>query len=162
VGSLGLGAQEGDPISRPALRELTARILAIDPDTLALTLDAGEPDDLFHGGPAERPLIALLAIGDLVRARFYESRVVRITPGTGGGLPEGVRPGQSVAVRPALRDGTVTAVDPLVPSITVLLDTGIERTFGVIHRSLLSGVEVGDVVTLTVTLPLLTDVERLP
>jgi hypothetical protein len=65
-------------------------------------------------------------------------------------------------VRPALRDGTVTAADPLEPSITVILDTGVERTFGVIHRSLLTGVAVGDVVTLTVTYPLLAHVERLP
>jgi hypothetical protein len=163
VGSLGLGAQAGDPISPPVVRTLISRITTIDPDTFSLTLDEAELDELFTAGPALRDVIAPHIIGEFVQVTFYDALVVRIAIGGGGSLPAGVRPGQSAAVRPALRDGTVTAVDPLARSITVILsDSGRERTFDVIHEALLVGVQVGDTVTLTVSHPLLTDVTFLP
>src|SRR5262245_61910865 len=110
VGSLGLGAQAGEPISPGTVRTIIAAIQSIDPDTFSITLDSEDADRLFAAPPAVRALIKLRAIGDRVSVTFYESRVVALTLGGGGTLPPGVRPGQTAAVRPALRDGTVTAV----------------------------------------------------
>ena len=98
VGSLELGAQAGDEISPPTVRTLIARIQTIDPEHFSVTLDQAEPDTLFTAGPVLRKVLVLLAIGDLVNVTFYEARVVAIAIGGGGGLPAGVRPGQSAGI----------------------------------------------------------------
>ena len=162
VGSLGLGAQVGEPISPPIERTGISTILAIDPEHFSLTLDQTDPDALFVADPALRAQIALLVVGDLVNVKYFDARVVRVAIGGGGGLPAGVRPGQSTAVRPLLLDGTVTAVDFFGRSITVVRTSGLELTLDVAHESLLLGVQVGDTVTLTVSRLHLTEVTRLP
>jgi hypothetical protein len=162
VASPGLVAQVGDPISPPTVRTLLSRIQTLDPNVLTLTLEDADPDDLFTAGPALRAIVAMRAVGELVSVTFYDPRVVRIEIGGGGTLPAGVRPGQSPAVRPFLFDATVTAIDVAARSITVIGPSGRERTFDVIHESILVGVEVGDTVTLTVSRPLITNLTLVP
>ena len=162
VGSPRLGAQAGEPISPPIVRTLSSTILTLDRDVLTLTLADGHPDDLFAAGPDLRARFAAHEIGDVVSVTFYDARVVGITLGGGGSLPEGVRPGQTPGVRPFIVDATVSALDFFGRSITVRFSSGPDRTFGVTHESLLVGVQVGDTVTLTVSRPLLSALEFAP
>jgi hypothetical protein len=161
LASPGLSAQQGDPISPPSVTTLTSRILTISQATLTLRLEDADPEDLFAAGPALRALLALRAEGDIVRVTYYRSRVVGITVGGGGTLPAGVRPGQSPGILPLLIDVTVLAMDPdpSAPTITVLFGNGAQRTYEVLHPQLLTGFQVGDVLTLTISRPLLTDIE---
>jgi hypothetical protein len=97
VGSLELGAQAADPISPPIVRALIARILAIHPETFALTLDQAEPDTLFTAGPerATAPRCLRSAI-----VEFYDARVVGIASGGRVGPAHG-HPARSLGGGPA-------------------------------------------------------------
>jgi hypothetical protein len=165
VVSPGLSAQSRDPIPPPSVRTLLSRIQTIDPAALTLTLQDADPEDLFAAGPALRAIIAARAAGDMVNVTFYRPRVVGIVVGAGGTLPAGVRPGQSPGVRPFIIEVTVLAIDPdpSGPTITVHHNVlGVDRTYEVLRPYLLDGLQVGDVLTLTISRPLLTAVDLAP
>jgi len=112
-----------------------------------------------------------MKVGDTVTAQYYESVAYEIRkPGIppapdaetdGGGKFVGDRPG-GVVVRKSLRTVTVEAIDPAVPSVTVMGADGTIVAYRVRRPEYLKDVKVGDVVTIRQTAALLIAVEAQP
>jgi Cu/Ag efflux protein CusF len=158
---LPLVARAQTPVTDTDAIELTTKIEAIDKTTRLVTLkDADGATETIHCGP-EMKRFDELKVGDTVTIRYYESVAYAIrTPGQPSGLPaatgtkvtrsQGARPGGTIA-RQETATVTIKAIDPKVPSITVLTEDGRTVSFKVEEKKNLEGVKVGDKVEVTYT-----------
>jgi ribosomal 50S subunit-recycling heat shock protein len=107
-------------------------------------------------------------VGDKVRLTYYESLVFQqVKPGqkSSGASDEaaltrakGAQPAGSIATQEK-RTVTVKAVDPSVPSITVMTDDGRTVSRKVEDKKNIEGVKAGDKIDITYTQALLTSIE---
>jgi Cu/Ag efflux protein CusF len=149
-------------VSQSDVVELTATIEAIDHDGRLITLrDKDGEEATVHAGP-EVKRFDELKVGDTVTFRYYESIVSRIRkPGeppakkSASGDPSvvrghGARPGATVSQQQTVTV-TVKAIDPKVPSVTVVTDKGHTASFKVEDRKNIKDLKVGDQVEITYT-----------
>jgi len=154
-------ARAQKPVTQTEAIELTTKIEAIDKTARLVTLKdkEGESETIYCGPEVKR--FDELKVGDTVTFRYYESVAYAIRkPGQPSGLPaetgpkvtrsQGARPGGTIAQQ---ETATVTlkAIDPKVPSVTVLTEDGRTVSFKVEDRKNLEGVKVGDKVEITYT-----------
>jgi len=145
-----------------------ATIVAIDSTTHSVTLrdEKGNEDTYDTTGVVKR--FDELKVGDKVKMTYYESLVFQLRkPG------EKVNP-ESASVAAARAKGapggtmatqqtttvTVKAVDPSVPSITVLTADGRTVTRKIEDKKNLEGVKAGDKIDITYTQALIATVEK--
>jgi Cu/Ag efflux protein CusF len=153
------------PITKSTTVRGTATIQAIDSTTRAITLktDKGE-EDTFTAGP-EITRFNELKVGDTVNITYVESMVVQIrkpgdaspTATTGDAAVTrgaGARPGATLGAQ-MKTTVTVKAIDPAVPSVTVVTADGRTVTRKIEDRKNLEGVKVGDKADITYTQALL-------
>ena len=137
----------------------TATITAIDQKTRSVTIKAEDGVvDTFTAGP-EVTRFNELKVGDTIKATYYESLVFQLRkPGdpappagasVGAGRLESV-PGGKIG-RQDTTTVTVKAVDPAVPSITVVTAGGAAITRKVADPKNLVGVKPGDKIDITYT-----------
>jgi Cu/Ag efflux protein CusF len=149
------------PVSKAEVQELTATIEAIDHDGRLITLKSkdGEEATVFAGPEVKR--FNELKVGDTVTFRYYESLVSRIRkpgepakPSTSGDPTvvrgKGARPGATVSQQQTITV-TVKAIDPKVPSVTVVTNTGHTSSFKVEDKNNIKDLKVGDQVEITYT-----------
>ena len=141
--------------------ELTATIEAIDYGSRLVTLkDKNGNFETLEAGP-EIKRFHELRIGDTVTFRYHEALVFKIRkPGEAAASSvnkpvtvtpdKGPRPG-GTASREMVLGVTVKAIDPKVPSITVLTDTGRVADYRVQDKDNLKGLAVGDRVEIAYT-----------
>jgi hypothetical protein len=137
----------------------TATITAIDKGSRSITLQAANGDrKTFTVGPAVKRFNEF-KVGDVIRATHYESLVLQLRkPGT---TPA---PSVSTSVAERLKDRlggvvamqettavTVKAVDPTVPSLTVVTAAGFTETWKIADPKNLEGVAPGDRIEMTYT-----------
>ena len=146
----------------------TATIQAIDNTTRTVTLrnEKGE-EDTFAVGPAMKRFDEL-KVGDKVRATYYESMVLQLLKPGDKANPASVEAALNRA-KSALPAGilttqqkqtvTVKAVDPAVPSITVVTEGGRTVTRKVDDPKNIAAVKAGDRIEITYTQALLMNVE---
>ncbi len=162
-------AQAQAPVTKTNMVTATATIQAIDSTsrTIALRDDKGL-EDTYHLGP-EVKRFDEMKVGDKVKMTYYESLVFQVRrPGdaapstvpTGAVTPgKGTLPGATAAVQQKA-SVSVTAVDPKVPSITVVTSDGRTVTRKVNEPKHLEGVKVGDKIDITYTVAVLVSLER--
>ena len=137
----------------------TATIQAIDPATRSVTLrnDKGEEDTFVAGPEVQR--FNELKVGDKIRLTYHESLVFELRKAgapsreSSDALAAGrlkAMPGGAVAVQQT-RTVTVKAVDPTVPSITVVTEDGRTITRKVEDRKNIEDVKPGDRIDITYT-----------
>jgi Cu/Ag efflux protein CusF len=158
---LPLVARAQKPVTQTDAIEVTAKIEAIDKTARLVTLKDKEGDtETIKCGP-EVKRFDELKVGDTVTFRYYESIAYSIRkPGQPSGLPaqteptvtrgQGARPGGTIAQQETATV-TVKAIDPKVPSVTVLTEDGRTVSFKVDDKKRLEGVNVGDKVEITYT-----------
>jgi hypothetical protein len=161
VVALPLAAQAQKPVSQTDAVELTTKIEAIDHTKRMVTLkDKDGVEETIHCGP-EVKRFDELKVGDTVTFRYYESIAYSIRkPGQPSGLPKGTDP-KVVRGQGAKPSGTISqqetatvtikAIDPKVPSVTVLTEDGRTASFKVEDPKNLKDVKVGDKVEVTYT-----------
>jgi Cu/Ag efflux protein CusF len=158
---LPLAARAQDPVTLTDVLEVTATIEAIDKTDRLVTLmdEDGETETIYCGPEVKR--FDELKVGDTVTFRYSESIAYAIRkPGQPSGLPtetgpaitrsQGARPGATIAQQETATV-TVKAVDPKVPSVTVLTEDGRTVSFRVEDKKNLKDVNVGDRVEITYT-----------
>ena len=103
-----------------------------------------------------------LKVGDSITFRYYESIAYAIRkPGQPSGLPattgepkvvrsQGAKPGATISQQETATV-TIKAIDPKVPSVTVLTEDGRTASFKVEDKNNLKDVKVGDKVEVTYT-----------
>ena len=141
--------------------ELKATIEAIDHDSRLVTLKDkdGNFETLVAGPEIKR--FHELKVGDTVTFRYHEALVFNIrkpgeAPAASVNKPvtvtrdKGPRPG-GTASREMVVGVTVKAIDPAIPSITVVTDTGRVADYRVQDKSNLKGLAVGDRVEIAYT-----------
>jgi len=144
----------------------TATIVAIDATTRSVTLktkDGGE--ETFKAGP-EITRFNELKVGDTIEVTYVESIVMRVQkPGEAPAATSGDAALTRNAGRPGATLGaqvsttvTVKALDPAVPSITVVTADGRTVTRKVEDKKNIEGVKVGDKIAITYTEALLMSV----
>lgn len=137
----------------------SATITAIDHATRSLTLrnDKGE-EDTFTASP-DVTRFDQLKVGDKIRLTYHESLVLQLRkPGTASNSPSDALaagqtksvPGAAIAAQQT-RTVTVKAVDPTVPSITVVTADGRTVTRKVEDKRNIENVAVGDRIDITYT-----------
>jgi hypothetical protein len=149
------------PITKSTTVRGTATIQAIDSSTRGITLkaDTGE-EDTFTAGP-EVTRFNELKVGDTVNIAYVESLVVQVrkpgdatpTATTGDAAltrNAGARPGGTLGAQ-VKTTVTVKAIDPAVPSVTVVTADGRTVTRKIEDRKNLEGVKVGDKADITYT-----------
>jgi Cu/Ag efflux protein CusF len=150
------------PVTQTEATELTTKIEAIDKTARLVTLKDkdGESETIYCGPEVKR--FDELKVGDTVTVRYYESIAYAIRkPGQPSGLPaatgdttitrsKGARPGGTIA-RQETATVTIKAIDPKVPSVTVLTGDGRTVSFKVEDKKNLKDVKVGDKVEITYT-----------
>jgi DNA helicase TIP49 (TBP-interacting protein) len=143
----------------------TATIQAIDKTTRAITLKTKDGEETFRAGP-DMTRFNELKVGDTIDVTYIESVVLRVrkpgetaTATTGDvaltrstGTPGGTL---STQVNTTV---TVKAIDPSVPSITVVTEDGRTVSRKVEDKKNLEGVKVGDKIGITYTEALLVSV----
>ena len=151
--------QAGKTVTKQNQVTATVTIKAIDPATRSITLRAENGDeDTFTVGPAVKRFDQLKA-GDTIRATYYESLVFQVqkpgapaaatgAAGAAGRLEDA--PGGAIGTRETTTV-TVKAVDPAVPSITVVTADGRTITRKIAEKKNLEGVSVGDRIDITYT-----------
>jgi hypothetical protein len=137
----------------------TATITAIDKGSRSITLQAANGDrKTFTVGPAVKRFNQF-KVGDVIRATHYESLVLQlrkpgaaVAPSTSTSVAERLkdRPGGVVAMQETTAV-TVKAVDPSVPSITVVTAAGLSETWKIADPKNLEGVAPGDRIEMTYT-----------
>ena len=147
----------------------TATIEQLDHVRRFVVLRGADGSELRVFAPPELTRFSELRVGDVVTLTYYESVVYQVRsrhapkPGvseevaaheSGGALPGGTVSHQTT------QSVTVEAVDPDVPSITVVTADGHLLTKKVDNRSMLVGVTRGDRVDITYTEALLATVTR--
>ncbi len=149
------------PVTETDAVELTTKIEAIDHSARLVTLmDKDGASETIYCGP-EVKRFDELKVGDTVTIRYYESIAYAIRkPGQLSGLPAatgpkitrgtGARPSGTIA-RQETATVTVKAVDPKVPSITVLTEDGRTVSLKVEDKKNLKDVKAGDKVEITYT-----------
>ncbi len=158
---LPLVARAQKPVTQTDAVELTTKIEAIDKTARLVTLKDkdGEMETIYCGPEVKR--FDELKVGDTVTFRYYESIAYAIRkPGQPSGLPaqtgpsvtrgQGPRPGGTIAQQETATV-TVKAIDPKVPSVTVLTEDGRTVSFKVEDKKNLKDVKVGDKVEITYT-----------
>jgi len=160
-------AQDDKKVSKEAAIVATATIQAIDSTTRAVTLrnERGE-EDTFVVGPAVKRFDQL-KVGDKIKVTYYESIVFQLRkPGVttndaadvvAGGRAKNV-PAGAIASRQT-RTVTVKAVDPAVPSITVVTQDNRTVTRKIENKKNLDGVKPGDRIDITYTEALVVNAE---
>ena len=148
------------PVTRANVIMVTATIQAIDATSRSVTLrdDKGN-EDTFSVGPAVQRFNEL-KVGQKVNITYYESIVFQLVkPGEKGS-------GESLEValdraKSALPAGTVAmkAVDPSVPSITVVTADGRTVTRKIEDKKNIEGVKPGDKIDITFTRAVVTSVQ---
>jgi len=164
------------PITKSKSVSATATIQAIDTTTRSITVrDETGVEDTYVAGP-ELKRFDELKVGDKVKMTYYESVFLQVrkaggTSGTTGAKPadatldaavtrgKGALPGGTAAVQEKMTV-TVKAIDPALPSITVTTSDGRTVTRKVEDKKNLEGVAVGDLIDVTYTRALLTQIER--
>jgi hypothetical protein len=152
-------SQAGKTVTKQNQVTATVTIKAIDPAARTVTLRAENGDeDTFTVGPAVTRFDQFKA-GDTIRATYYESLVFQVHK---PGAP--AAPASAVGVAGRLKDApggaigtqetttvTVKAVDPTVPSISVVTADGRMLKRKIAEKKNLEGVSVGDRIEITYT-----------
>jgi hypothetical protein len=125
-------------------------------------------EDTYSVGPAVQRFNEL-KVGDTVKTTYYESIVLQIRKAGGQAAPtsteaavtpgKGALPGATASVQDKMTV-TVKAIDNNLPSITVATPAGRTVTRKVENKKNLEGVNVGDLIDITYTRALLTNIER--
>jgi Cu/Ag efflux protein CusF len=149
------------PVTDTEAVEVTTKIEAIDKTARLITLkdEDGELETIKCGPEVRR--FDELKVGDTVTFRYYESIAYAIRkPGQPSGLPtktgpavtrsKGARPGGTIAEQETATV-TIKAIDPKLPSVTVLTEDGRTVSFKVEDKNNLKDVKVGDKVEITYT-----------
>ena len=156
------------PITKTQTVSATATIQAIDSTARTVTLrtDKGEEDTLQAGPEFKR--FNELKVGDKVKVTYWESLVVQVLPpGAAGPAPstsaavtpgKGKSPAATAAVQQTVTV-TIKAIDPKVPSVTVVTGDGRTVTRKIEDPKNLEKLKVGDKVAITYTQALLAAVE---
>lgn len=157
------------PITKAQQTTATATIVAIDATARALTLksESGE-EDTFKCGP-EVKRFNELKVGDKVTMTYYESMVFQVRkPGEASNpitdsaamkRAKSALPGGTLSAQQTTTV-TVKAVDPSVPSITLVTADGRTVTRKIEDKKNLEGVQPGDRIDITYTQAVLTSVQR--
>jgi len=160
-------AQDDKKVTKEAAAVATATIQAIDSTTRTVTLrnDRGEEDRFVVGPEVKR--FDQLKVGDTIKVTYYESIVFQLRkPGVttndaadavAGGRAKNVV-GGALASRQT-RTVTVKAVDPAVPSITVVTQDNRTVTRKIENKKNLEGVKPGDRIDITYTEALVVNAE---
>ena len=158
---LPIAAQAQKPVTQTEAVETTATIEAIDKTARLVTMKHKDGDvETIHAGP-EFKRFDELKVGDTVTFRYYESTVFQIRkPGQASGLPAetgpkvvrgtGPKPSGTVSQQ-STATVTVKAIDPKVPSVTVLTEDGRTASFKIDNKDNIKGLAVGDKVEITYT-----------
>ncbi|HUL78590.1 MAG TPA: hypothetical protein VL691_15105 [Vicinamibacteria bacterium] len=161
LAAIPLAALAQKPVSQAESQEVTATIEAIDHTSRLVTLKTkdGQMETIY--APPEVKRFAELKVGDTVTFRYHESIVYQVhKPGAPGTAPAaagptitrttGAKPGGTIAQQETATV-TIKAIDPKVPSITVVTADG--RTIGakVQDKKNIEGLKVGDKVEITYT-----------
>ena len=162
-------AAEQQPITKVNSVSATATVQAIDSTARKVTLrnDKGEEDTFIVGPGMTR--FNELKVGDKVKMTYYESLVLQVrkpgekvnVPGVDAALTraKGAMPGATLAAQEKM-SVTVKAIDPALPSITVVTDDGRTVTRKIENKKYLEGVKVGDKIDLTYTESVLVEVTK--
>ena len=141
----------GDPIT------VTATISAIDVPTRMLTLTAADGRVTRTVVPPEVKRFNELKVGDVISARYQESVTLRVmAPGekpvnsapAGVASNPGARPSATASAQRSIT-ATITAIDPAVPSITLVGPDKTSYTHKVADKAALTQVKVGDRLDIT-------------
>lgn len=147
----------------------TATITKIDAAQRFVVLRDDDGSEVGVFAPPEFTRFDELRVGDRVTLTYYESTVFKVRPphGTKPRVSEEVAAKESASKLPGATFShqstatvTVDAVDPDVPSITVVTADGHVVSRKVEDRSLLQGVKRGDRIDITYTEALLAMVTR--
>jgi Cu/Ag efflux protein CusF len=157
------------PVTRSEAVEATATVEAIDHTARLVTLkgEGGETETIYCPPAIKR--FDELKVGDKVSFRYRESIVYKVSkPGAAPTAPAsagpklvrgtGPRPGGTVS-RQETATVTIKAIDPKVPSVTVLTDDGRTVSFKVEDPKNLKGFKPGDTVEITYTEALMVSVQ---
>jgi Cu/Ag efflux protein CusF len=157
-----------NPITRSNTTRATATIQAIDSTTRSITLRTKDgEEDTFKAGP-DMVRFNELKVGDTVNFTYVESVVVQVRkPGSAGPTgttgnaaitpSDGKKPGGTLAAQ-VQTTVTVKAINPSVPSITVVTADGRTVTRKIQDKKNLEGIKVGDKADITYTESLLVTV----
>jgi hypothetical protein len=159
--ALPIVARAQKPVTQTEAIELTTKIEAIDKTARLVTLKDkdGEVETIYCGPEVKR--FDELKVGDTVTFRYHESVAYAIRkPGQPSGLPaqtgpavtrgQGPKPGGTISQQETATV-TIKAIDPKVPSVTVLTEDGRTVSMKVEDKKNLEGVKVGDKVEVTYT-----------
>jgi len=159
--ALPIVARAQKPVTQTEVLELTTKIEAIDKTARLVTLKDkdGEVETIYCGPEVKR--FDELKVGDTVTFRYHESVAYAIRkPGQPSGLPaqtgpavtrgQGPKPGGTISQQETATV-TIKAIDPKVPSVTVLTEDGRTVSMKVEDKKNLEGVKVGDKVEVTYT-----------
>jgi Cu/Ag efflux protein CusF len=165
----GGAAAGGQTVTKAAALSTTATIQAIDSTARTITLrDEKGVEDTYVAGPELRRFDEL-KVGDKVKFTYYESLVFQVRPA--GEKPDAASvaaalnraksalPAGSLTVQDKMTV-TVKAIDPAVPSVTVTTPDGRTVTRRIEDKANIEKLKVGDLVDITYTRALLTQVER--
>jgi Cu/Ag efflux protein CusF len=158
------------PITKSNTVRGTATIQAIDKTTRSVTLRTKDgEEDTFRVSP-DMKRFDELKVGDTVNFTYVQSLVVQIrkpgsesTPAATTGdaavtRGQGARPSGTIAAQ-VKTTVTVKAIDPSVPSVTVVTADGRTVTRKIQDKKNLEGIKVGDKADITYTESLLVSVE---
>jgi hypothetical protein len=165
----GAAASAGQTVTKAASMSASATIQAIDATTRAVTLrdEQGVEDTYVVSNDVQR--FKELKVGDKVKFTYYESLVFQVRPA--GEKPDaasvaaalnrakGALPAGSLAVQDKMTV-TVKAIDPKVPSVTVATADGRTVTRKIEDPKNIEKLKVGDLVDITYTRALVTQVEH--
>ena len=161
-------AQAPKPVVQTESTERTATIEAIDHTSRAITLKStdGKVETMVAGPEVKR--FSELKVGDTLTFRYYESTAFSIRkPGEKAPAPAaeaamtrgtGAKPSGTLSQQ-ATATVTVKAIDPKVPSVTVLTDENKLVTFRIADKKNIEGLKVGDKVDITYTEALMISVK---
>lgn len=153
-------AQSQEPITKANVVKVSATIQGIDQTTRTITLrdDKGTEDTFVVGDTVQR--FNELKVGQKVNITYYESIVFQVLkpgePGSGTSFEAALNRAKSAlpAGTVAVQDKatvTVKAVDPAVPSITVVTADGRTVTRKIENKKNIEGVKAGDQIDITYT-----------
>jgi Cu/Ag efflux protein CusF len=157
------------PVTKTNMVKVSATIQAIDATTRTLTLrdDKGNEDTFSVGESVKR--FNELKVGQRVNITYYESIVFQLLKpgekGSGTSVEAALNrakselPAGTVAVQDKATV-TVKAVDPAVPSITVVTADGRTVTRKIEDKKNIEGVKPGDKIDITFTRAVVTEVQN--
>jgi hypothetical protein len=155
------------PITKSNSVSATATIQAIDSTARLITVrsETGEEDTFAVGDSVQR--FNELKVGDKIKMTYYESMVFQLRK-PGDPVDKASDDAALTRARSALPGGTLTvqqkrtvtvkAVDPSIPSITVVTEDGRTVTRKIEDKKNLDGVKPGDRIDITYTQALVTSV----